>query len=55
MGYPPIKKWRMTLARGAATSAARQKAIVAVARQLAVELWRFNTGQRSAAQLGPSF
>ncbi len=35
-----------------ATGAARKKAIVAVARQLAVDLWRLNTGRCTAAQLG---
>src|SRR5437868_1793584 len=39
--YKPIVKWRQILAKGAlATGAARKKAIVAVARQLAVDLWR---------------
>jgi transposase len=51
--YPPVKKRLAILARGAkATGAARKKAIVAVARQLAVDLWRLNTGRCSAAQLG---
>ena len=41
------------LAKGAkATGAARKKAIVAVARQLAVDLWRWQTGQCSAEKLG---
>ena len=51
--YKPIIKWRRTLAHGAfATGAARKKAIVAVARQLAVDLWRIRTGRCTAAQLG---
>jgi hypothetical protein len=51
--YKPIVKWRATLAKGAlATGAARKKAIVAVARQLAVDLWRIRTGQLQAQQLG---
>jgi transposase len=51
--YKPILKWRYTLARGAsATGAARKKAIVAVARQLAVDLWRIRTGRCTAQQLG---
>ena len=33
---------------------ARKKAIVAVARQLAVDLWRIRTGRLSAKQLGLS-
>jgi transposase len=51
--YPPVRKWRRILAKGAlATGAARKKAIVAVARQLAVDLWRLRTGRCSAKQLG---
>ncbi len=51
--YPPVKKRLTILAKGArATGAARKKAIVAVARQLAVDLWRLHTGRCSAAQLG---
>jgi len=51
--YPPIKKRLGLLAKGArATGAARKKAIVAVARQLAVDLWRLHTGQCPAEKLG---
>ena len=51
--YKPIVKWRAILAKGAlATGAARKKAIVAVARQLAVDLWRIRTGQVCAETLG---
>ena len=51
--YPPVKKRLAILARGAkATGAARKKAIVAVARQLAIDLWRLNTGRATAEQLG---
>jgi transposase len=51
--YKPIVKWREILRKGAlATGAARKKAIVAVARQLAVDLWRIRTGRVSAEQLG---
>jgi len=51
--YPPIRKWRGILAKGAlATGAARKKAIVAVARQLAVDLWRLRTGRITLGQLG---
>jgi len=35
-----------------ATGAARKKAIVAVARQLAVDLWRIKTGQLRSEELG---
>jgi transposase len=51
--YKAVIKWRRTLAKGAlATGAARKKAIVAVARQLAIDLWRIRTGRCSAQQLG---
>src|SRR6266705_2605000 len=51
--YRPIVKWRQILATGAlATGAARKKAIVAVARQLAVDLWRIKTGRLRAEELG---
>ena len=51
--YPPVAKRLGILAKGAkATGAARKKAIVAVARHLAVALWRIFTGRCSAAQLG---
>ena len=51
--YRPVVKWRQTLGKGAlATGAARKKAIVAVARQLAVDLWRVRTGRVQAATLG---
>ncbi len=47
--YPPVKKG----AKGAqATGPQRKKAIVAVARHLAVDLWRLHTGQTTAAKLG---
>ena len=50
---PRSKKRFAILAPGAeATGAARQKAIVAVARQLAVDLWRWQTGQCTAEKLG---
>jgi transposase len=51
--YKPVVKWRQILAKGAlATGAARKKAIVAVARQLAVDLWRIKTSRLTAEQLG---
>jgi transposase len=52
-GYPPVNKRLAVLAKGArATGVTRKKAIVAVARQLAVDLWRLFSGQCSASQLG---
>ena len=52
-GSPPVKTRLALLSKGArATGAARKKAIVAVARHLAVDLWRLHTGQCTATQLG---
>jgi transposase len=51
--YKPIRQWNEILRKGAlATGAARKKAIVAVARQLAVDLWRIRTGRVCAEELG---
>jgi transposase len=51
--YKPILRWKQLLAKGAlATGAARKKAIVAVARQLAVDLWRIKTGRLRSEELG---
>jgi transposase len=51
--YHSVRKWRQILAKGAlATGAARKKAIVAVARQLAIDLWRIKTGRLRAEELG---
>jgi transposase len=51
--YKAILKWKRLLAKGAlSTGAARKKAIVAVARQLAVDLWRVRTGRCKPQALG---
>jgi transposase len=51
--YPPVQKRLAILAKGSrALGAVRKKAIVAVARRLAVDLWRVHTGRCSAAKLG---
>jgi transposase len=51
--YQPVIKWRKILAKGAlATGAARKKVIVAVARQLVVDLWRVRIGRISTEELG---
>lgn len=49
--YRGTRKWSRIL-HGSASSAARKKAIVALARQLAVDLWRVRTGRRTFADLG---
>jgi transposase len=50
--YPPIKKWRVILLNPRATGAAKKKAIVAVGRRLAIDLWRLNTGRTTQEKLG---
>lgn len=50
--YPPIRKWQAIWRNSKATSAMRKKAIVAVGRRLAVDLWRINTGRSTAEKLG---
>ena len=51
--YPPVQKRLAILAKGSrALGAVRKKAIVAVARRLAVDLWRVHTGRNTASQLG---
>jgi len=47
-----VRKWRGVLGNPKATRAARKKAVVAIARQLAVDLWRWRTGRVPAADLG---
>jgi len=48
--YGPVKKWAPLMAAG--TPPARKKAAVAIARQLAVDLWRIRTGRATAPALG---
>ena len=50
--YPPLKKWRPVLLNTKATGAAKKKAIVAVGRRLAIDLWRINIGQATKGKLG---
>ena len=47
-----VKKWRHVLGNPKATKAARKKAIVAMARQMAVDLWRWRTGRVTPEALG---
>jgi len=49
--YPAIVKF-LAKAKGQRT---RRRAIVAVARQLAIDLWRINTGRASAQEVGLSY
>jgi transposase len=51
--YRAVRKWKARLRKGQLTTgAARKKAIVALARQLAVDLWRIRTSRLTPAQLG---
>jgi len=47
-----VKRWWPVLGNARATRAARKKAIVAMARQLAVDLWRWRTGRATPEALG---
>ena len=48
--YLGVKRWMAALATP--KSGARKKAVVAIARHLAIELWRINTGRAKAEELG---
>ena len=47
-----VKKWAHVFGNPKATKAARKKAIVAMARQMAVDLWRWRTGRATAETFG---
>jgi len=47
-----VKKWAKVFDHPKATKAARKKAIVAIARQMAVDLWRWRTGRVPAQAFG---
>jgi transposase len=49
---PSVKRWAPILLDHQAPRWKRKKAIVALARTLAVELWRWRTGRKSAEELG---
>jgi len=49
--YPPLQKWRTVLTSPKATGAAKKKAVVALGRRLAIDLWRINTGRTTAEKL----
>ena len=51
-GYRAVQRWNSILCVPGFTSSARKKAIVAVARQLAIDLWRIATGRVTARELG---
>lgn len=47
-----VKRWRPILSNPRATRAARKKAVIAIARQTAVDLWRWRTGRATPENLG---
>ena len=47
-----VQKWKHVLLRAGVHSRKRKQAIVALARQLAVDLWRWQTGKVTPEQLG---
>ncbi len=53
--YHGLKKWMAVMGDPGHSPAARKKVIVAIARQLAVDLWRLFTGQTTADKLGLIF
>jgi hypothetical protein len=50
--YRPLKKWAHVLYSPTPNAASRKKAVVAIARQLAVDLWRIFTGAAKAETFG---
>ena len=50
--YLPVVAWQTELAQPRLSSSRRKKIAVAIARRLAVDLWRLNTGRTTAAALG---
>ncbi len=50
--YRAVRRWLAVLNAPTRNAAARKKAIVAIARQLAVDLWRIRTGRVQAEALG---
>lgn len=50
--YVALRRWGPVLADKSHGAAARKKAIVAVARRLAIDLWRMAMGRKTAQELG---
>jgi transposase len=48
--YPPVQRWKRRLGEGASRPA-RKRAIVAIARRLAIDLWRVNTARSTWQKL----
>lgn len=50
--YYLVKKWKLVLLNPKAHARARKRAIIAFARQLLIDLWRWQTARRTPEQLG---
>jgi len=50
--YVALRRWGAVLQDSKSSAAARKKAIVAVARRLAIDLWRIAIGRKKAQELG---
>jgi transposase len=50
--YYLVEKWKSVLLNPKAHTRARKRAIIAFARQLFIDLWRWQTGRRTPEQLG---
>ena len=50
--YHAVAKWREALLAGPCSVARKKKIIVAIARQLAIDMWRMATGRATPQQLG---
>jgi hypothetical protein len=50
--YYLVKKWKAVLLNPKVHVRARKRAIIAFARQLLINLWPWQTGRRTPAQLG---
>ena len=51
-GYTVLQKWPPVLNSSTLNPAAKKRAVVAIARELAVDLWRVFTGQVEAEKFG---
>ena len=51
-GYRGIQKWRGQLLEAKLTKAGKKRIVVAIARQFAVDWWRYRTGRATADELG---
>lgn len=49
---PLIKKWQRQLQKAAKNKSRRKQIIVAIARQLAIDIWKWQTGRATPEQLG---